>query len=319
MKRLFLFIILTIALVAGSGALTNGIVNAQDPGGSIVTITGTLTGTTADGGIIVDGTTYHLASSVSLPPGTIVGTKITISGTVSNSTSVIIITVIRVAEPTPTPAVTAAATSPATPPATAAPIAAATEPAGINIPGVIIVVEGPVRARQANFITIYDFNIQMVPDDPMLTIIKIGDKLHVKGSLDKAGVLVAIEVGNVIARRSGGNALVEGRVQAVNGNVLTINGINVQLAPTDPRLKTLRAGTFLSVSGNFERHGTIIVLIVVNIVVVNDADINLFIYCREHPGMGMGMAEPPGMGMGDDGMGMGKPAMGMSDYDCRWP
>ncbi len=311
MKRLFLFIILTIALVAGSAALTTGIVNAQDPGGSIVTITGTLTGTTADGGIIVDGTTYHLASGISLPPGAIVGTKITISGTVSNSTSVIVITVIQVAEPTSTPAATA--------PATAAPTAAATEPVGISIPGVIIVVEGPVRARQANFITIYDFNIQMASDDPMLTIIKIGDRLHVKGSLDKGGVLVAIEVGSVIARRSGGNALVEGRVQAVNGNVLTINGINVQLAPTDPRLKTLRAGNFLSVSGNFERHGTIIVLIVVNIVVVNDADINLFIYCREHPGMGMGMAEPPGMGMGDDGMGMGKPAMGMSNYDCRWP
>ncbi len=280
-----------------------------------------LPATSADGGIIIDGTTYHLASGVTLPPGAQVGTKITVTGTVSNNTTVIIITVIRLAEQTPTPATspTSAATSAATLPATAAPTAAATEPAGINIPGVIIVVEGPVRAKQANLITIYDFNIQMAPDDPMLTSINIGDRLHVKGSWDRTGVLVALEVGNVIARRSGGSALVEGRIQAVNGSVLTVNGINVQLAPNDPRLKTLRAGNFLSVSGNFERHGTTIILIVVNLIVVNDADVTLFIYCREHPGMGMGMGEPA-MGMGDGmGMGMGEPAMGMGEYDCRWP
>jgi hypothetical protein len=99
--------------------------------------------------------------------------------------------------------------------------------------------------------------------------------------------------------------LVEGRVQAINGNMLTINGINVQLAPGDPRLKTLRVGNFLSVKGNFERHGTTVVLIVVNIVVVNDADVAVFIYCREHKSKGMGM----GMGKG----------MGMGGYDCRWP
>src|SRR5512147_289323 len=126
MKRLFIFIILTAVLVAGSGALTRIIVKAQEPGGTVVTITGTLTGTSADGGIIVDGTTYHLASGVTLPSGVLVGTKITITGTVSNSTQ-IIITVIRLAEPTPAPATTSVATPAVT--------AAATESGGFNVPG----------------------------------------------------------------------------------------------------------------------------------------------------------------------------------------
>ena len=69
MKRLFVFIILSAAMVAGSGVLTGMIVKAQEPGGAALTITGTLTGTSPDGGIIVDGTTYHLASGVTLPPG----------------------------------------------------------------------------------------------------------------------------------------------------------------------------------------------------------------------------------------------------------
>ncbi len=302
MKRLSVFIILAVFLTAVSGTLMATLVSAQGDGGAVVTITGTLNDMAPDGTIIVDGTTCHLADGVVLPPGVAVGAKITITGTVSGNTQVIVITVIHLAEDTPTASPTAAAAAAATPQRTAT--------AAANPLGAIIVIEGPVRAKQANFITIFDFNVQMAPDDPMLNVIKVGDVLHVRGNPDKAGHLVAIEVGNVLARASGATALVEGRVQAINGNILTINGINVQLAPDDPRLKTLRQGNFLSVKGNFERHGITVVLIVINLIIINDADVVIFIYCREHKGMGMGM------GMGDDGMGMG---MGMGVYDCRWP
>jgi hypothetical protein len=298
MRRLSVFIILSAFLIAASSVLMTTLVAAQDDGDVEVTITGTLNDVAPDSTIIVDGTTYRLASGVLLPPGTVIGAKVTLTGKVSGSTQVVVITVVRLTASTPTASPTATATA-ATPQGTAT--------ATANPSNVIIVIEGPVRARHDNFITIFDFNVQMAPDDPMLAIIKIGDVLHVKGNLDKAGVLVAIEVGNALARTSGGTALVEGRVQAINGNILTINGVNVQLAPDDPRLKTLHVGNFLSVKGNFERHGTTVVLIVVNIVVVNDADVAVFIYCREHKGKGMGM-----------GMGMGK-GMGMGGYDCRWP
>jgi hypothetical protein len=60
------------------------------------------------------------------------------------------------------------------------------------------------------------------------------------------------------------------------------------------------------VNGNFERHGTTVVLIVVNIIIINDADVAIFIYCRDYKGMGMGMGEcKDDKGMGK-GMGMGK-------------
>jgi hypothetical protein len=186
-------------------------------------------------------------------------------------------------------------------------------PTANTTPNVIIVVEGPVTAIQGNRVKIYDFDIQFVPDEPMLKVIKVGDRLHIKGSLDANKTLIASEVSSALARATGGTALVEGRVQAINGNVVTINGINVHFDPTDPRLKTLRVGNYLSVSGNFERRGTVVVLIVVNLIIINDSDVDIFIWCREQRGMGMGMgmgAPPPGMGMG---MGMGEP-----DDECHW-
>jgi hypothetical protein len=201
-------------------------------------------------------------------------------------------------------------------PGTASPTANATS-------GVIIVVEGPVAAIQGNRVKIYDFAIELAPDEPMLKVMKVGDRLHIKGSMDARKTLIASEVSNAVARATGGTALVEGRVQAINGNVVTINGITIELSPNDPRLKTLRVGNYLSVSGNFERRGTMVVLIVVNLIIINDTDVDIFIWCREHHGMGMGMGmgepSPPGMGMGmgepqpPPGMGMGEP-----DEECRW-
>jgi hypothetical protein len=329
MRRHHRHILSAIILIIASAALMVGLARAQ--GGATVTVTGTLNSVSSDGVIVVDGVTYRLGSGVSLPAGTVVGVKITITGQTSGNTQVIIITRVQVVNATATP--TGSPPAPATSPATASATAPATSPATVpatapatvvGSPDIIIVVQGPVRAKRINIITIFDFNIQMAPDDPMLTVIKIGDVLHVKGSPNKSGLLVAIQVSNVVARATGGTALVEGRVQAINVNVVTINGINVHLAPTDPRLKTLRVGNYLSVSGNFERRGTMVVLIVVNLIIISDDDVDIFIWCREHHGMGMGMGmgEPPrpgmGMGMGEPpppGMGMG---MGDPDDECHW-
>jgi len=177
-------------------------------------------------------------------------------------------------------------------------------------PETIIVVEGPVRAIQGNRVTIYDLTIQTAVDDPMLTIIRVGDMAHIKGTQDKTGAITALEVSNVIGASAGsGTALVDGRVQVINGDVLTINGIKVQLPPNDLRLKTIRVGDFLSVNGDFQRQGTTVVLIVVNLVIINDAEVDIYLNCRKHEGMGMGM------GMGDDSMGMGNDGMG--SLDCR--
>ncbi len=189
-------------------------------------------------------------------------------------------------------------------------------------PGVIVVVEGPVRAIRANIVTVYDFTIQLQPDDPMLAILNVGDMARVTGNLDTRGVLMAVIVSNSVGTGTGaGSALVNGRVQAINSNVLTVNGINAQLSSNDPRLKTIQVGSFVSINGNFERQGPMVVLVVVNLVIVKDTDVQTYLDCLKRKGLGMGddamgMAAPPAMGMGDDAMGMGEPPPAMGSPGC---
>jgi hypothetical protein len=185
------------------------------------------------------------------------------------------------------------------------------------VPGIIAVVEGPVRDIQANIVTIYDFKIQLQPDDPMLTILSIGDTARATGYLNKNGVLMAADVSNTVGTATGaGSALLNGRVQAIDGNVLTVNGIRAQLSPDDPRLGTIQIGSFVSVNGNFERRGTVVLLAVVNIVIVKDADVQTYLDCLKHKGMGMGH---DAMGMGASpppAMGMGEPSPAMGSLGC---
>jgi len=189
----------------------------------------------------------------------------------------------------------------------------------------VIVVEGPLRAIQDNQLSVYDLTVIVAADDPILNIIKVGDMVHIEGQQTETGTITALQVSNIVGGPPGsGTALVDGRVKAIDGNLLTINGIKVRLSPNDPRLKTIQVGNFLSINGNFQRQGTTVVLIVVNLVIINDADVNAYLNCRKSDGMGnagMGMGnDAMGMGMGDDGMGMGEPAMGMGNdggIDCR--
>ncbi len=92
---------------------------------------------------------------------------------------------------TPTPEATMEATSESTPEATPVVTPVATvemtpeaTPESTAQPGapIIIVIEGPVQAININIITIFDINIELDPDDPNLTIIQIGDILHIEGT-----------------------------------------------------------------------------------------------------------------------------------------
>ncbi len=48
---------------------------------------------------------------------------------------------------------------------------------------IIIIIEGPVQSININIITIYNINIQMRADDPLLTVIRIGDIIRVEGEI----------------------------------------------------------------------------------------------------------------------------------------
>jgi hypothetical protein len=55
---------------------------------------------------------------------------------------------------------------------------------------VTLVVEGPVQAINGNIIVIYDIEIVLSPDDPILTVVQVGDVVRVDGSLS----IIASEV-----------------------------------------------------------------------------------------------------------------------------
>ncbi len=117
--------------------------------------------------------------------------------------------------PAPTPALTsspvpeATTTVPTTLPvivateATALP-ATDTPPTATSIPTVsatpttppILIIEGPVEAIDGSEITIYDIVIGVEPDDPLLTIIKVGDIIRIEAGIvpNEPGDFVAVEL-----------------------------------------------------------------------------------------------------------------------------
>jgi hypothetical protein len=315
-KGFYRYFMLIVVFILAALFIVPSITNAQDEG-TPIEISGVVS-QIGSGTITVAGLTVDV-NSVTLDGSVTIGSTVTVTGQLL-STNVVVAQVIVVVSPavtvTPatetTPEATPEMTPEATPSATPTPN-----------PNVIIVVEGPVINIVTNIITIYDFNIAVDPANPLLNIIDIGDIIHVEGSFNGAGVIVATVVSNITnitTVSNGATAGLEGPIESINGNIVIVNGIPVQFAPDDPQLATLQIGDFLNVQGNFEGSGTTVVLVVINITIINNVVVNGNPLCWFHVdgmgmgmghwhcdgmGMGMGMGEPDGMGMGDDGMGMG--------------
>jgi hypothetical protein len=104
-----------------------------------------------------------------------------------------------VPSPTPTPTFTPTPTPQGTPAPTVTPSLTPT-PGGTVTPGglpITIIIEGPVQEINVNIITIYDIDIIVGDDDPILGIIQIGDILHVEGDTDDINgtiIIIAINI-----------------------------------------------------------------------------------------------------------------------------
>src|SRR5690606_32704614 len=164
-----------------------------------------------------------------------------------------------------------------------------------------IIVEGPVSAINGNTLTVYDLEVEVAPGHPILSLLEVGDFVRVEGAYQTGGVVVASIVGNLddVTVVDGETATVnlEGPVEAIDDNQIVVNGITVELDPDDPILDRLQVGTFVSVQGNFEGSGSVIVLVVVNVTVINNVEV-IEDDCWYHEGMGMGHWHCDGMGMG---------------------
>jgi hypothetical protein len=299
-------------LILAVAILLPTVIRAQEtatptPQGVPVEITGQIaqiSGTT----IVVAGLTVNV-TNIALDSSATIGTTVTVTGQLANNVIVAqtVIIQVGVVSPTPGPDDTAEVTPEATSDVTATPTPA---PSGDS--DIIIVIEGPVINIVTNIITIYDINITVEPQDPILNIIDIGDFLRVEGNMGAGGVVVARVVSNISNVIVGGATVgLEGPVESIDGNIIIVNSVPVQLASNDPLLQTVQVGDFVSVAGNFQGSGANIVLVVVNIIVINNVVIVGNPLCWYHEtGMGMGMGhwhcDGMGMGMGmGDGMGMG--------------
>jgi hypothetical protein len=66
--------------------------------------------------------------------------------------------------------------------------------------------------------------------------------------------------------------VIEGPVQAINGNIIIIFNINIQLDPNDPNLKIIKIGDIVHIEGTPTGNGTIII-IAVTVIIIN-VDVN---------------------------------------------
>ncbi len=133
----------------------------------------------------------------------------------------------------------------------------------------LIVIEGPVINIVNNIITVYDFEVEVEANHPMLNLIQIGDIVRIEGAYNSTGVVVAQVISNVsdVPLMDGATVSLQGPVESITGNLIVINGIAVQLADDDPLLQRVQVGQFVRVQGNFQASGGTFVLVVVNIVV----------------------------------------------------
>jgi len=298
-----------VMLIFVSLVMLTSVLSAQTPTptGTPIEISGVVSQINART-IVVAGLPVDV-SAIALDTNVTVGTTVTVTGYLTASNVIVapvIVIVIPGATSTPTGSATPVQTVTATP---------ETIPTGTPTPNpnLIVVIEGPVVNIVTNIITIYDFDIEVEPANPILDLIEIGQIIHVEGVFNNAGIIVASVVSNlssVTTVTTGATVSMDGPIEAINGNIVIINGIPVQFEPNDPRLTTLQVGNFLNVQGNFQNNGTTIVLVVVNVVIVNNVVVNGNPFCWYHEtgmgmGMGMGHWHCDGMGMGM-GMGMGR-------------
>ncbi|MEZ4670284.1 MAG: DUF5666 domain-containing protein [Anaerolineae bacterium] len=240
-------------------ALVTGIVPtlAQNTNPASISITGSveaINGTT----VVVSGVSVDLSSANVDLSNLQVGLVIQVSGTFTNG--IIVATTLIIVD------------SDATPEATAEPddtevVTPTPNPSGSD--GPIIVIEGPVTTINVNIITIYNITVSVALDNPILSVVNIGDIVRVEGEQDGTGIIIATVVTLTTASVS-----VNGQVTAINGNIVIINGTTVQFDPDDDVLGLIKIGDILNVDGNYQGNGTTLIFIVINVTIVNNITIN---------------------------------------------
>jgi hypothetical protein len=241
---------------------------------------------------ISQGATVEIATLTKVPtitptptvsPTATASATMTASATSTNTvtpTETVTVTATATSTATATAAVTASATPTVTIPLT--PTATATE--------VVVIMEGTVDEVQANVIILSGMPIIVPENHPLLEMIDAGDTLRIEAVPNSDGRLEARVIDNLVDPTNNATVGLVGPVEAIAGNIVTINGVEVVFAVNDPLLATLEVGDFLNVEGNVELQGAVYLLVVVRAERLTTAAQGIAPNCYfEESGMGMGM------------------------------
>lgn len=139
-------------------------------------------------------------------------------------------------------------------------------------PPLVIVIQGTVQAVNANIITIAGINVQVNADNPILSAVQMGTPLRVEGTVgaDANGqfILMASSIASAPANMPAQTIYVQGRVDAVNANVITISGISIQIDPANPILASIQVGDYVQVNANIHVGGASVALVAITVVVI---------------------------------------------------
>lgn len=189
-----IWLLAIVLMIGGIGIVTQG----QESTDTAIDFTGTVEGVGADI-LIVSGLQVDVSGLSDETVNTIhVGSTVSISGTIQNAT-ITATTIVIINNPAPeaTEEPTPEATAEVTPEMTAEPEATAEvtpEPTDDDDDD-IIVIEGPVESIGINVITIFGIDIEVDPNDPILTEIEIGEVVRIEGIGDfEDGVLVVVSI-----------------------------------------------------------------------------------------------------------------------------
>jgi hypothetical protein len=153
----------------------------------------------------------------------------------------------------------------------------------------LITITGPVQAINVNIVTVYNIDIQFNPADLILAELNVGDIISVGGNLvSVSGSIIIIPVQVVIVVNADMpdaeatpevtpeptpntpvTIVIEGPVEAINVNVITIFDIDIEVEPADPILTEIHIGDHIRVEGNPTNRGDTIIIVAVNITIVN--------------------------------------------------
>jgi len=146
---------------------------------SSIEITGTVE-TVGEGTMTVDGLVVDISNITEGDPVDI-GDIVKIEGTLEGGVVIAVEVKLEMTEPEATPEAT-------------------TEPdddEDLDV-DVVIVILGPVVEINDNVITIYNFEIELDPEDPVLTVIRVGDVIRVEGGIVEEGDTIVIIAINII-------------------------------------------------------------------------------------------------------------------------